>query len=71
MAGRKKDKSFELDDIDGELDDLDVSVSEDEETRSVGAIKSRGLAWQRLEQRRDNQWLHSQIADWDEYLDIH
>lgn len=70
MAGKKK-KDIELDEFDDDIEDFDFDSIDDLAFSSGAGAFAKKLAWQRLEQRADSIWLNSQLADWDEYLDIH
>ena len=71
MAGNDKNNSDELGEFVGDLDELDIESLEEEVTKATRGSKLKSIAWRRLEQRADNQWLDAQLADWNEYFDIH
>ncbi len=67
MAGKKTSQSDDFDDYDEDTSEFEMLVESELEVPSKSA-KSK-LAWQRLEQRAENQWLNSQLSDWDDWDD--
>ena len=73
-----KENEYEADDFD-EFDadfvqDVDLENFDETEVVAKRPSKRRQLAWQRLDQRWESEWLREQLSDWDDWddaLDAH
>ena len=75
MANENEYEAEEFDEFDaGFMQDTDPDTFGEPEIVTMRPSKRRQLAWQRLDQRWEAEWLREQLSDWDdwdEYFDTH
>ncbi|MDX1404576.1 MAG: hypothetical protein R3192_08560 [Woeseiaceae bacterium] len=73
MAKQSKDKLEMYDELDF-VPDFDPEFYDDLEIDDTGKSASSVAAWQRIEMRKESDWLRNQVVDWDdwdEYFEAH
>ncbi len=75
MAKRSNDELEDFDDLEFSFGpDLDLEMFDDTAVDEVKAEETNLSAWQRIEMRKESDWLRSQVVDWDdwdEFFDSH
>jgi hypothetical protein len=63
-----EDHSSDIDDFDPSFGpDFDVDLVDDVSSATTPGSKYSQSAWQRLDERRDAEWLREQLSDWDDW----
>ncbi len=75
MAKRSNDELEDFDDLEFPYGpDLDIEMFDDTSVDEERAEETNLSAWQRIEMRKESDWLRSQVVDWDdwdEFFDSH
>lgn len=63
-----EDTATDFDDLDASFGpEFDEQIADDIDESRTG--KYAQAAWQRLDERKDEQWLREQLSDWDDWDD--